>query len=141
MRLPVTNSLSIDEAELDITFITAGGPGGQNVNKLATAAQLRFDARHTPSLPDAVKARLQRLAGSKLTLDGVIVMTARQERSQERNKAAVVERLLTLIREAAAPPPPKRRATRPSYGARQDRMDSKTIRGGVKKLRGKPEAE
>jgi len=138
MRLPITDTLAIDESEISLSFITAGGPGGQNVNKLATAAQLRFDARNSLNLPNAVKARLQALAGGKLTLDGVIVITARAHRTQERNRAEAIERLFALIREAAAPPPPKRRPTRPSYSARQERTNSKTKRGATKQLRGKP---
>jgi len=141
MRLPINDDLSIDESEIEISYITAGGPGGQNVNKLASAAQLRFDARCSLSLPNAVKIRLQALAGSRLTKDGVIVITARAQRTQERNKAAALERLLAMIREAAQPPPPKRRATKPSYSARKERADSKVKRGRVKTLRGKPEHE
>jgi ribosome-associated protein len=141
MRLPINDTLGIDDSEIEISFITAGGPGGQNVNKLSSAAQLRFDARRSVNLPNAVSVRLQELAGSRLTKDGVIVITARAQRTQERNKAEVIERLMALIREAALPPPPKRRATKPSYSARKERVESKVKRGSVKKLRGRPDAE
>ncbi len=134
MRIDVARGLSIDEAEIGISFIQAGGPGGQNVNKVATAAQLRFDARHTLSLPNPVKARLQALAGQRVTRDGVIVITARQFRSQERNRQDAIERLLALIREAAQPPV-IRRATRPSFGERQRRLETKSHRAATKRNR------
>lgn len=141
MKLAVTSRIVIDSAALEFSFITAGGPGGQNVNKVATAAQLRFDLRGCRDLPEAVRARAAALAGARLTQDGVIVITARAGRTQERNKAEAVERLLALLREAAAPPPPKRVKTRPSHSARQERVETKTRRGGIKKLRGRPAEE
>ena len=104
MRINIANGISIDAAELDITFIQASGPGGQNVNKVATAAQLRFDARNSLSLPNDVKIRLQALAGSRLTNDGVIVMTGRQHRTQDRNRQDVTDRLLAMIRAACVRP-------------------------------------
>lgn len=134
MRIPVTDTLSIDEAEIDIRFIQASGPGGQNVNKVATAAQLRFDARHSLSLPNEVKIRLQNAAGSRLTRDGVIVLTARQHRTQDRNRQDAIERLLDMIR-AACVRPVKRRATKPSFGERQRRLEAKAHRSGVKRQR------
>ncbi len=137
MRIPVTAAVSIDPAELQISFIQAGGPGGQNVNKVATAAQLRFDARHSMSLPNEVKVRVQALAGAKLTQDGVIVITARRHRTQDANRQDAIERLVDLIARACVRPV-VRRATKPSFGERQRRLEAKTHRAGVKKGRGKP---
>jgi ribosome-associated protein len=134
MRIDIAPGITIDEAEVEITFIQASGPGGQNVNKVATAAQLRFDARHSLSLPNEVKVRLQALAGQRLTRDGVIVMTGRQHRTQERNRQDVVERLLALIRQASVRPV-KRRATRPSFGQKQQRLDAKSHRSTIKRGR------
>ena len=134
MRIEVASGVSIDDGEIAISFIQAGGPGGQNVNKVATAAQLRFDARRSLSLPDPVKARLQTLAGSRLTRDGVIVITARQFRSQERNRQDAIERLVGLIAEAVQVPV-RRRPTRASYGERQRRLESKGHRSATKRDR------
>ncbi len=134
MRIVITGTIAIDDAELDITFIQSSGPGGQNVNKVATAAQLRFDARHSLNLPNEVKVRLQALAGQRLTRDGVIVMTGRQHRTQERNRQDVTERMLALIREAAIRPV-KRRPTKPSFGEKQRRLEAKSHRSGLKKGR------
>ena len=133
-RLAVTDDLSIDEAELQFRFIAAAGPGGQNVNKVATAVQLRFDARRSPSLPDAVSIRLQRAAGSRLTQDGEIVIQANRHRTQERNRADAVERLLELIR-AATISPKARRPTRPTRASKERRLETKVRRGAVKSLR------
>lgn len=105
------------------------------VNKVETAVQLRFDARRSPSLPDDVSVRLQKLAGSKLTLDGVIIIIAQTHRSQERNRAEALARLVEMIREAAKPPPPKRRPTKPTKGSKERRLESKGKRSETKKLR------
>jgi ribosome-associated protein len=132
--IPVTAKIALDESEIAEVFIRASGPGGQNVNKVASAVQLRFDARRSPSLPDDVRGRLERLAGSRLTRDGVIVITAQRHRVQARNREDALARLLDLIR-AAAHPPPKRRTTKPPRSARERRIESKKRRGGVKRLR------
>jgi ribosome-associated protein len=134
MRIDIAGGLSIDAAEIEISFIQASGPGGQNVNKVATAAQLRFDARRSLSLPNEVKIRLQALAGQRLTRDGVIVMTGRQHRTQDRNRQDVTDRLLALIRQASVRPV-KRRATKPSFGERQRRLEAKSHRAGIKRGR------
>ena len=130
----VTAHISIDERELEESFIRSSGPGGQNVNKLATAVQLRFDVRHSPSLPNDVRARLETLAGRRLTRDGVLVITAQRHRTQERNRQDALDRLIELIRQAAVRPVP-RRPTRPTKGSRERRIESKKRRGGVKRLR------
>jgi ribosome-associated protein len=134
----VTKSIAIGEDELEERFIRASGPGGQNVNKLASAVQLRFDVRGSPSLPDEVRARLARLAGRRLTREGVLVINAQRHRTQERNREDARERLIELIRRAAVAPIP-RRATKPTAGARERRLQSKKHRGSIKSLRqGKP---
>jgi ribosome-associated protein len=130
----IDHRISIDERELEERFIRASGPGGQNVNKLATAVQLRFDVRHSPSLPAQVRTRLERLAGRRLTREGVLVISAQRHRTQERNRQDALERLIALIQRAAVAPVP-RRPTKPTAGARERRLQSKKHRGSVKDLR------
>ena len=137
MALVCTPQIAIDEAELHETFVRASGPGGQNVNKLSTAVQLRFDVRRSAALPNAVAVRLMRLAGRRLTADGVLVISAQQFRTQERNRADARERLAKLVAEAAVPPVP-RRATRPTLASKKRRLDGKAQRGATKRLRGAP---
>ena len=139
-RLPISDALSIDEAELSERFVLASGPGGQNVNKVSTAVELRFDVRGSPSLPDGVKARLASLAGARMTQDGVLVIGAQRFRSQARNREDAVERLFALIR-AAEIVQKRRRATRPTYGSQQRRLESKGVRAGTKAMRRRPEGE
>ena len=134
----VTRAIAIDEREISESFMRASGPGGQNVNKVATAVELRFDALASPALPDDMKVRLRGLAGSRMTQDGVLIIRAESHRSQERNRADAQEKLLALLREAAHRPK-ARRATRPTLASKKRRLDGKTRRATVKKLRtGKP---
>ena len=130
----IDDRISIDEWELEERFIRASGPGGQNVNKLATAVQLRFDMRHAPSLPAEVRTRLERLSGRRLTRDGVLVINAQRHRTQERNRQDALDRLIALIQRAAVAPVPRRR-TKPPAGARERRLQSKKRRGSIKDLR------
>jgi ribosome-associated protein len=130
----VTDFISIDESELTEDFVRSSGPGGQNVNKLSTAVQLRFDVRRSPSLPNDVAVRLMRLAGSRLTKDGVLVITAQSHRTQEANRREVRDRLVALIRQATVAPR-KRRPTKPTKASREKRLESKKRRGNIKGMR------
>jgi ribosome-associated protein len=132
--IDVTAHIAIDEREIEEAFVRSSGPGGQNVNKLSTAVQLRFDVRHSPSLPHDVRERLERLAGSRLTNDGVLVIIAQRHRTQARNRQDALNRLIDLIRQAAVVPV-KRRPTRPTRASRERRIEGKKRRAGVKHLR------
>jgi ribosome-associated protein len=139
-RIFITDDLSIDEDEISETFVLASGPGGQNVNKVSSAVQLRFDVAHSPSLPQDVRARLARLSGSRLTKDGVLVIAAREHRSQDRNRSEAREKLIALIARAAVRPKP-RRATKPTRASKERRLQGKTIRSRIKSGRARPDMD
>jgi ribosome-associated protein len=134
--IPVTESISLSEDELEERFVRSPGPGGQHVNKVETAVQLRFDAANSPNLPQEVLTRLRRLAGRRMTRDGVVVIAASRYRSQERNRQDARDRLIELIRDAAAPPK-TRRPTRTPAASKRRRLEAKKRRGVVKKTRGR----
>jgi ribosome-associated protein len=135
--LTIGPGVEIAEEELEENFIRSSGPGGQNVNKVATAVQLRFDAANAAGLPERVRERTIKLAGQRATKDGVIVIEASRYRTQEQNRADARERLAALVAKAAEPPPKPRKKTRPSKGAVERRLKEKAGRSGVKKMRGK----
>jgi len=133
----ITGRLALDPAEIHESFIRAGGPGGQHVNTTATAVQLRFDVRRSPSLPDDVRRRLERLAGSRLTREGVLVLQAQGHRSQKRNREDALARLVELVRAAARPPVP-RKPTKPTRASKRRRLEHKKKHGALKALRRTP---
>jgi len=133
----ITGRLALDPAEIHESFIRAGGPGGQHVNTTATAVQLRFDVRGSPSLPDDVRRRLERLAGSRLTREGVLVLQAQGHRSQKRNREDALARLVELVRAAARPPVP-RKPTKPTKASKRRRLEHKKKHGALKALRRSP---
>jgi ribosome-associated protein len=138
--IQITPTLALDENEVQISFVQSSGPGGQNVNKVATAAQLRFDVAQSPSLPTAVRERLIQQAGKNITKDGWLVIDARRYRTQERNRQDAMDRLVDYIRAATYQPKP-RRQTRPSRAAKRRRLESKRKRSAVKRQRKPPSSE
>ena len=135
--IEIADGLGIDDSELHLEFVRASGPGGQNVNKVSSAVQLRFDVHHSPSLPDDVKARLIRLAGKRMTDEGVLVLDARRYRSQERNRLDAIGRFVALIQKALEPPT-ARKQTRPGAAARAARLEQKRRRARTKQTRQAP---
>lgn len=130
----ISGSLTLDPSEIHETFVRAAGPGGQHVNKTSTAVQLRFDVRHSPSLPDEVRRRLERLAGHRLTRDGELVLVAQSQRSQKRNREEALDRLVELVRAAARRPTP-RKPTKPTRASKRRRIEDKKHHGAIKSLR------
>ena len=135
-RIPVTDAISLDPAEIAESFVRASGPGGQNVNKVSSAVMLRFDVERSPSLDGWTKARLMRAAGGKMTKDGILVIKVQDHRDQALNRATALERLVAMIAAASLRPKP-RKATRPTYSSKLKRLEGKAKRAGVKAGRGK----
>ncbi len=136
----ITRSVAIDPAEIDESFVRASGPGGQNVNKVASAVQLRFDLRNSPNVPEPMKRRVAALAGSRMTKEGVIVITSNVHRDQPLNRTEALARLVALLREGAYAPKP-RVATRPTLASKKRRLEGKSVRSAVKRMRGRPSGE
>src|ERR1700761_2676746 len=139
--IEVTPHIQIGDDEVQVRAVRASGPGGQHVNKVSTAIELRFDVRASPSLPEAVRARLYRLAGSRLTQEGVLIVVSQTHRSQEMNRQDALDRLVALIRKAAEPPPPPRKKTKPTYASKLKRLEGKSKRSTVKSMRGRPRGD
>ena len=138
--IPVTDTIALEDDELVEKFVRASGPGGQHVNTSSTAVELRFDARNSPSLPEDVKLRLERIAGSRMNQDGVIVLFAQSHRSQEMNRQDARARLVELIVQATHRPKPRKK-TRPTYASKLKRLEGKAKRAGVKAMRGRPRGD
>lgn len=137
MLIPIASGIAFDPREVEESFIRASGPGGQNVNKVSSAVQVRLDLRRPGTLPEALRARAEALAGRRVTAEGVLVITAQRHRSQDRNRQDALERIVALLREAAIRPV-IRRDTKPTKAARRRRTDAKVLRGEVKRLRSTP---
>lgn len=140
MPIPITPSIAFDPAELEESFVRASGPGGQNVNKVASAVQVRLDLRRPGSLPAWLRARAEALGGRRVTGDGVLVLTAQRFRSQDRNRQDALDRVVALLQQAADLPP-LRRPTRPTGASRRRRVEDKVQRGAIKRLRQPPQSE
>jgi ribosome-associated protein len=138
--IPVTDTIAIEDDEIVEKFVRASGPGGQHVNTSSSAVELRFDARNSPSLPDDVKHRLERVAGSRMNQEGVIVIFAQSHSSQQMNRQDARARLVDLIEQATHKPKPRKK-TRPTYASKLKRLEGKTKRSGVKALRGRPRGD
>jgi len=138
--IQITRTVAIDPAELEESFVRGSGPGGQNVNKVASAVQLRFDLVNSPNIPEPMKRRVAAMAGHRLTKEGVIVITSNSHRDQPLNRAEALARLIALLREGAFVPKP-RIATRPTLASKKRRLEGKSVRSTVKKMRGRPSGD